>query len=684
MNRLSLPLLLVFVGAVPPLAADALRSQVPGVPKREPRQLGRRERPSPAASVAAGALAQLGPAPPWGALGAQAAAWNGGRRTGATGNAAAAVAASPGHAAELAGLQKQEGDVSTRADAASVRNPVPKPPPTRLGAPHGGHQAPDGQGDVSAKADAASVRNPEPLRPPPMRLGSPRGGHQAPDEQGDLSLGADAASRHGQEPLRPPPIPLMAPRDKEKHADAQVEASPGVGQVAKKPAPAVGVVKAEERKQQEEAAPLLAHDPQPVHAAGAPVAEPAVGTDGQTSVATVKGPSAGPQRHANSENATGLDAGSSRGVAPDSSEFDEAGGALEENIAEALSRPASWPRSKRALALLEATPTAWILWFASIMAFVALAAVPCAFLAGLTFAYGRQRFITGTRQKAEAIRVSQGAEIRSIFALRRGGGGPRAPPGQPLSPGMLLRVQGRVISRPEGTLVAPFTSRPCVMYSASVSHQRHDGVHQPPVAYHSAGTDFIIVLLDAPDVSLAVQGPEAQLFDMVTGIHSCEKRFSEAPEAWRGFALAHLGSNSELPREVSSHIDLSGEGAPLEFKECALLAGATVTVIGEISRDRSGGLVMHAWQAESVPMSNSSPSSFGAKADLWRATTWERGGMSSRDAPRFMEGLRGQLLISDDPELLDVVRAPDSRRWPGAEWLPRPFGAPSKPAARRD
>ncbi|CAE8591623.1 unnamed protein product, partial [Polarella glacialis] len=92
----------------------------------------------------------------------------------------------------------------------------------------------------------------------------------------------------------------------------------------------------------------------------------------------------------------------------------------------------------------------------------------------------------------DQLPVSTKQEVLSMLA------GPR--------PG-IQRLEGRIVPRAGVAMSAPFSSRPCVMYSASASQQRRqDGVHQPPLAYHATGSDFILELDDGSDES----GPTVQ------------------------------------------------------------------------------------------------------------------------------------------------------------------------------
>ena len=46
------------------------------------------------------------------------------------------------------------------------------------------------------------------------------------------------------------------------------------------------------------------------------------------------------------------------------------------------------------------------------------------------------------------------------------------------------------------TLKAPLTGRSCVLHSASVSKQLHDGVPAVPVAFAASSVDFMVTLVD--------------------------------------------------------------------------------------------------------------------------------------------------------------------------------------------
>lgn len=254
------------------------------------------------------------------------------------------------------------------------------------------------------------------------------------------------------------------------------------------------------------------------------------------------------------------------------------------------------------------------------------------------------------RTEVEKIRVTRGVDLQSMFALKSTSG---ANADKPLCPGLLMRIQGRVVAGPGSSLTSPFSGRPSVLYSASVTRKGSlDGVHQPPLAFHSAGADFAVQLSDAPDIIVQVHGQDVSLFDMGDGQHQSEQVFQEAPDAWRGFVLAHhmVNGGSELSAKFGSCLDLGSDGAELEFRECALTVGAEVTCVGEVARDRSGGLGLFPWQPSSGPMDatgNAAADKFGRRRCLI-----------------------GQVRISDAAELIGYSTSTQGQRASdGSPWL---------------
>mmetsp|Transcript_34685 Transcript_34685/g.62966 ORF Transcript_34685/g.62966 Transcript_34685/m.62966 type:complete len:380 (-) Transcript_34685:186-1325(-) len=193
-------------------------------------------------------------------------------------------------------------------------------------------------------------------------------------------------------------------------------------------------------------------------------------------------------------------------------------------------------------------------------------------------------------QEVSRLRITRGQDLQSMFKTLKAEGLPA------LKPGILTRVEGKVLVG-EGTLEAPFSGRDSVFYSASVSHQRHDSIHQPPLAFHSAGKDFVLELLDAPGVRLHVSSSDVALFDMAGGgLEEWSEAFSQAPKSWCSFVLEHLVPSADASMHFKKCIDLGSDGLSLDFRECALQAGRTVTSVGEVLRDERGNLRLRPWK----------------------------------------------------------------------------------------
>lgn len=255
------------------------------------------------------------------------------------------------------------------------------------------------------------------------------------------------------------------------------------------------------------------------------------------------------------------------------------------------------------------------------------------------------------RSLVRATRVRTKEEILSMFASESAEDG-HTDANRLSSAGVLMRIEGKVVAKVGQAMVTPFSDRQCLMYSASACQKRQDGVHQPPLAYYAACTDFVIELADADGpLQISVHGHDASLFDMCSGRYSEEAAFSDVPESWKGFALAHLIHGADASCNALGHGGLSTKG-DLEFCESSLLDGATVTCVGEVTRDRNGDLCICPWQplidGVDVPLASGKATGF-TQAVLEKLTpSWERQ-KKIKTSP-----LAGQVFISDSPELLDM------------------------------
>ncbi|CAK9085751.1 Uncharacterized protein SCF082_LOCUS40606 [Durusdinium trenchii] len=230
-----------------------------------------------------------------------------------------------------------------------------------------------------------------------------------------------------------------------------------------------------------------------------------------------------------------------------------------------------------------------------------------------------------------------------------------SPPDPSLQKLGMTRIQGRVIAKTAQMMVTPFSDQSCVMYSASASQKRQDGVHQPPLAYHAACSDFAIELEGATPLQISVHGHDVSLFQMSRGRFYKEAAFSEVPEPWRGFALAHLIHGIDASCNAMSCVDLGTQGT-LEFCESALLHGSRVTCVGEVVRDRNGDLSLCPWRpvVEGVEAPRGVAEKRRAFPLQFATTSWESSTSSQ---------LTGQVLISDDPQFLDNMLW----RWMGGQ-----------------
>jgi len=236
----------------------------------------------------------------------------------------------------------------------------------------------------------------------------------------------------------------------------------------------------------------------------------------------------------------------------------------------------------------------------------------------------------GLRSRIEAIPVSAAAQVERLLPSA---GGYDVNFSKPLSSRQLLRLEA-VIDNVEGEtepLLAPLTRRACVLYTANASRKVHGGMPLP-VAFASQHTDFTVTLCGTPRVVIRVAGSEVNLF----AAKQCE--FAEvlpfpcAPDHWQDFVSAHLsaaGTGSSDNHALEN--ELRAKGTAVEFQECCLMTGATVTLIGELMRSASGDLTLQ-------PLS--------------QEVSWKKAGLGPEPDDLELLEARAHVLISDDPTLL--------------------------------
>jgi len=272
----------------------------------------------------------------------------------------------------------------------------------------------------------------------------------------------------------------------------------------------------------------------------------------------------------------------------------------------------------------------------------------------------RRATCDAVRAYIEELPVSRAAEISQALPLE---GGYDCALSRPKSTQQLLRLEVRVQRpRQQTLLVAPFTKRPCVVYSCSVSRLLHDSAHVVPSAFAADSIDFQVSLVDAPHIEVEVRGDDVCLFEMRGGGQHVERRRSDRLiDTWRDFMMTHRTA----PHSLGASPPPQG-GIPLEMRECALVVGATVTLVGELHRTGDGGLALRPLL---TPDRNGNENSIArglapgpSPRELWR-TSWEHGSETDEElaaAAAASEAGGGgweqridKVLVCDDPSLRD-------------------------------
>jgi len=248
------------------------------------------------------------------------------------------------------------------------------------------------------------------------------------------------------------------------------------------------------------------------------------------------------------------------------------------------------------------------------------------------------------RSTIQAQRRSRATDLQKLMPSS---GGYDCAFSKPVSSKQLLRLEVKIEGPDTGlaALRAPLTGRQCVLHSAAVSKQLHDGMPAVPVAFSASSVDFIVSLLDEKETRIHIKGEDVSLFDTVNG--KCIERttFDSAPDSWQDFVLTHR-SAAPQGQEWAASSSLRADDANLEFQEASLLVGSTVTVIGELHRGVDGQLSMKPWQGEVKT------SWRGKKLrEPWR-TSWERGCDEKGSRSSTPEVLKQKVFISDDEKLL--------------------------------
>jgi len=175
---------------------------------------------------------------------------------------------------------------------------------------------------------------------------------------------------------------------------------------------------------------------------------------------------------------------------------------------------------------------------------------------------------------------------------------------RPWSSCQVMRIEAAVVGPLDGfeLLRAPLTQRACVHYTASVLRMSNSkgGKGLVTVASASGGTDFEVSLLAAPSIRLQIQATDVQTFLMSEGNFAGRQQFSSAPQHWQDFAARQPSADATGVQQVApmeSRVE-QDDDTQHEFKECALLVGARVTLLGEFCRDPQGVLSLQPWTVE--------------------------------------------------------------------------------------
>lgn len=182
---------------------------------------------------------------------------------------------------------------------------------------------------------------------------------------------------------------------------------------------------------------------------------------------------------------------------------------------------------------------------------------------------------------------------------------------RPKSSKGLVRLEGRVEAAAIGEgLTAPLSKQACVIYSTAVSRKSHGSIVMHPVAFAAGSADFVVSLEDDSRVQVHVEADDVALFDMCLGRHMASMPFSQAPDHWQDFILTHRTGAPGV--EVRNSSALQYDSSALEFQECGLLVGTTVTLVGELHRSADGVLSLRPRQARQPSL------------ESWRLA-WEEG-----------------------------------------------------------
>jgi hypothetical protein len=204
-----------------------------------------------------------------------------------------------------------------------------------------------------------------------------------------------------------------------------------------------------------------------------------------------------------------------------------------------------------------------------------------------------------------------------------------------------VRLQGHVVAK--HMLKAPQAQRNCVVFSASATAVRLDGIAAPPAAFLAMSSDFELDLAGTSgSLRVRICGEDVALFDVASGLQHERTTWARAPEHLQNFLHAHRS-------RAGSNYGSNYASEEFDFAESRLDVGAYVTCVGELRRDAIGEIRL--WPCQDSDLEVAIASSINTESTQKTScaalglTSWES--LTPRSSPRL-----GKVMISDDPCLL--------------------------------
>jgi hypothetical protein len=98
-------------------------------------------------------------------------------------------------------------------------------------------------------------------------------------------------------------------------------------------------------------------------------------------------------------------------------------------------------------------------------------------------------------------------------------------------------------------------------------------------------------MVDAPWIKVLVEGGNIVCFDMRNGLRRHTQYLVDAAAHVKAFVVSHM--NTE---RITTNCAEQGEANSMDFEECAVVVGSTVTIVGKLCRGPGGQLSLQRWQ----------------------------------------------------------------------------------------